>query len=77
MIDKKPQITDFIKSNFKPGTPEENSFFCSTTGFLEILFQIFPSECIDTDDLFDILTSLNYKPVKVDSKKFQWCVIEL
>lgn len=77
MIDKKPQITEFIQENFSPGTLKDNDFTSTTSNFLDTLFQIFPTDCIDTDDLFDILTTLNYKPFRQAERKYCWCFKEV
>jgi hypothetical protein len=43
-----------------------------------------PKGSIDTYDLYDVLTTLNYKPVKQTHKKkktakmsFVWCLVEI
>lgn len=76
MIDKKPQITKFIEENFEPGTLEAKDPEYTTNTFLQNLFSIFPTDCIDADDLFDILICLGYTPFKKDAATFCWCIKE-
>jgi len=76
MIDKTNQITDFIKKHFKPGTIEKHSLKVVNSELLSILFDVFPQNCIDTDDLYDILTKLGYEPQKEKINKFYWCLLE-
>ncbi len=75
MIDKTNDIKQFIKKHYEPATiddaPEELQL--SSYDFLCILFQVFPVDCIDTDDLYNILTSLGYEPQQITPTSFRWC----
>lgn len=84
MIDTKPQVTAFIRENFTPATKENAIYKLSTKELLEMLFKVFPENSIDDYDLFDILTSLNYKPFKISGQsttetdiQFVWCLKEI
>ena len=78
MIDKTIEIKAFLKAHYTPGTIEdtEEELQLSTTGVLNLLFQIFPSGCIDDYDLHVILTRLGYIPQKKSIKEFVWCLKE-
>lgn len=76
MIDKTPQITAFIKKHYVPGTVENNQLKETSSGFLSILFDVFPMDCIDTDDLYNILTGLGYEPQFVKVDELYWCLAE-
>lgn len=81
MIDTTKPITDFIKNNFQPSTPEHASHKLSSEEVLELLFTAFPKESIDTYELYTILTSLGYLPQKDSTTENQlsivWCFVEL
>jgi hypothetical protein len=81
MIDTSQAITQFLRENFTPATLEEATHKLSSEDLLSLLFNVFPEGSIDTYDLYDILTTLNYKPVKQSFKKdktseisFVWCL---
>ncbi|WP_435263421.1 hypothetical protein [Tenacibaculum sp. nBUS_03] len=81
MIDTTKPITDFIKNNFQPSTPENANHKLSSEEVLELLFTSFPKDSIDTYDLYNILTSLGYLPQKDSTDEnglsIVWCFIEL
>jgi hypothetical protein len=87
MIDTKPQVTAFIRSNFKSSTLEHATHKLSSSALLSLLFNVFPKDSIDDYDLFDILTTLGYKPLKQSSTSeaeeetlyisFVWCLEEI
>lgn len=78
MIDKTSEITQFIKKHYAPGsissTPSELQL--SSSEVLLLLFQVFPTGCIDDYDLFEILTTLGFEPQKINSTSFVWCFEE-
>jgi hypothetical protein len=76
MIDKTPQITAFIKKFYLPGTIKEHAIKVTSSELLAILFDVFPRNCIDTDELYDILTALDYEPQKENASEFYWCLRE-
>lgn len=76
MIDKTPQITAFLQKHYQPGTIEANALKVTNEELLAILFKVFPLNCIDTDELFDILVSLGYEPQKASHTEFYWCLQE-
>lgn len=76
MIDKTPQITAFLQKHFKPGTIEKYTLKLVNTEVLSLLFDVFPYNCIDTDDLYNILTTLGYEPQKEKADEFYWCLLE-
>lgn len=75
MIDKTEDIKQFLKENFKPSlvTDTEEELQLSSSEVLQMLFSVFPTDCIDTFDLHNILTSLGYTPQKKGSTTFVWC----
>lgn len=79
MIDKTIEITAFIKKYYTPGTIEdtEPDFQLKLSEVLDLLFQVFPNECIDEYDLHQILTSIGYKPHRKGPKDFVYCLKEL
>lgn len=76
MIDKTQQITAFLKKHYSPGTIEDDGLQETSRGLLSILFDVFPMDCIDTDDLYNILTALGYEPQKVKKDELYWCLKE-
>jgi len=76
MIDKIPQITAFLKKHYTPGTIEKHSLKETSSGLLSILFDVFPMDCIDTDDLYNILSAQGYEPQKAKVDEFYWCLLE-
>ena len=84
MIDTKPKVTAFLRENFTTATPESATHKLSSEELLSMLFNVFPEGSIDTYDLYDILSSLNYKPYKITSQsekketmEFLWCLKEM
>lgn len=79
MIDTKPQVTQFLRENFTSATLENATHKLSSKDLLEMLFNVFPEGSIDDYDLYQILTTLNYKPLKQSVNKeitFVWCMLE-
>jgi hypothetical protein len=76
MIDKTPQITAFLKKHYQPGTIKEHDLKVTSLELLSILFDVFPLNCIDPDDIYDILTNLGYEPQKENIKEYYWCLKE-
>jgi hypothetical protein len=76
MIDKTLEIINFFKQYYSPGNIDNTleDLQLTTSGVLELLFQIFPKDCIDDYDLHSILTQLNYTPQKKGIKEFVWCL---
>ena len=64
MIDATPQITAFIKANFKPSNLENATMKLTTQQLLNLLFNVFPNGSIDDYDLYQILVNLQYTPFK-------------
>ena len=90
MIDFTQPITQFFKANFTPASEDLATHKLSSRQLLEILFNVFPDECIDDYDLNDILMNLGYMPTKLSSSlikddpseiekqsiKIVWCLKE-
>lgn len=64
MLDTTPQITAFLKANFKPSNLIEATHKLTTNQLLELLFNVFPINSIDDYDLYQILISLQYQPFR-------------
>lgn len=79
MIDKTLEITAFLKKHYLPTTIQDSKdeLQLSTSGVLNLLFQIFPSGCIDDYDLHQLLTTLGYEPQKRGVTDFVWCLKEV
>ncbi len=90
MIDTTPQITSFLKANFKPSNLFEATHKLTTKELLDLLFNVFPNDSIDDYDLYQILISLQYQPFKnsieIENKEtlekqtilsLVWCLEEL
>lgn len=82
MINFTSQITDFLRKNFQPSDLENATHKLTTSELLAMLFQVFPNDCIDDYELYDILQNLNYTPLNEKSNsenplKFVWCLFEL
>lgn len=69
MIDKTQEIQRFLRKHFTPGTLEDHTFLKTNHGVLNLLFDVFPEDCIDTYELHEIMTSLYYVPVKKSTEK--------
>ena len=78
MIDKTLEITSFLKKHYSPSNLQETKeeLQLSTSGVLNLLFQIFPTGCIDDYDLHQLLTTLGYEPQKRGVVDFVWCLKE-
>lgn len=78
MLINKEEIKTFIENNYSPGTVEtaNQKLQLTSSSVLHLLFDIFPEGCIDDYDVYEILTSLNYKPQKKSANEFVWCFIE-
>ena len=78
MIDKTIEITAFLKEHYSPSNIQETKeeLQLSTSGILNLLFQIFPSGCIDDYELHQLLTTLGYAPQKRGVVDFVWCLRE-
>ncbi|MFV9552078.1 hypothetical protein [Algibacter sp. PT7-4] len=78
MIDKTLEIKSFIKKHYSPSNLKQakKELQLSTSDVLNLLFQIFPTGCIDDYDLHEILTSLGYEPQKQGVANFVWCLKE-
>lgn len=61
MFDYKDQVTEFLKQNFSPSSPEKSNFDATNDELLEYLFQVFPHGCISDYDLSEILTTLKFQ----------------
>lgn len=68
MINKTAEIKEFLHANFQPGTLDDFTIIRSSSGILTMLFDVFPRDCIDTYDLYEILISLHYAPQKISKK---------
>lgn len=79
MIDKTLEITEFLKKHYLPSNIQESKeeLQLSTSGVLNLLFQIFPVGCIDDYDLHQLLTTLGYEPQKRGITDFVWCLKEV
>lgn len=79
MIDKTLEIASFLKSHYIPGTIKETKkdLQLSTIEVLDLLFQIFPKDCIDDYEMHQLLTNLGYTPQKRGATEFVWCLKEL
>lgn len=69
MIDKTQEIKEFLNKHFEPGTLEDHTFLKNNQGVLNMIFDVFPDECIDSYELHEILSSLGYEPVKKTTTK--------
>lgn len=78
MIDKTPEITAFLKKYYTPGTINDTDEKSQLRNYevLDLLFQVFPSGCIDQYELHQILTTLGYEPQKRGLHDFVWCLKE-
>lgn len=76
MIDKTPQITAFLKKHYTPGTIEKHVLKETSSGLLHVLFDVFPMDCIDTDDLYNILVGLGYDPQMEKPDELYWCLAD-
>ena len=78
MINKTLEITAFLKKHYSPGNIEtvKEDLQLTSEEVLMLLFQVFPSGCIDVYDLHEILTNLGYDPQKKNSTKFVLCLKE-
>ena len=86
MIDKTQEIKEFIQKNFSPGSPDDHTFYKTSSQILSMLFSVFPLDCVDTYDIYEILSSLDYSPVKLENEiklekdikekivGFYWCL---
>ncbi|WP_299012010.1 hypothetical protein [uncultured Polaribacter sp.] len=79
MIDKTLEITAFLKKHYLPTTIQDakDELQLSTSEVLNLLFQIFPTGCIDDYDLHQLLTTLGYEPQKRGVTDFVWCLKEV
>lgn len=90
MIDATPQITQFLKENFKPSNLLDATHKLTTHQLLNLLFNVFPKGSIDDYDLYQILISLQYAPFRntIEIKDLEadeiitelslvWCLEEL
>lgn len=78
MIDKTIDIKEFINKHFSPGAIEDTADegHYTTKALLKSLFKIFPQDCIDDYELYEILISLGYTPQKKSGNEFVWCLNE-
>lgn len=78
MIVKTQEISDFLKEHYSPGTIDttDKKLQLTNNGVLNLLFSVFPEDCIDSYELHEILTNLGYKPQKKTSTDFVWCFVE-
>lgn len=60
MLNYTETITDFIRDNFYPSTPENANVKLNTDQLLGFLFRTFPNECISDYELNDILIELGF-----------------
>ncbi len=79
MIDKTLEIKAFLKGHYCPGSLEDTKpeLQLNTSGVLQLLFQIFPIDCVDDYDLHNLLVQLGYTPRKKGSIEFVWCLKEI
>lgn len=78
MIDRTQEIKRFLEKHYKPCESEnkETSLQKTTGELLYFLFSVFPTNCIDTYDLFEILTQLGHEPQKIGPTEFVWILVE-
>lgn len=78
MIDRTQEIKRFLKRHYSPYIEGGvGSVVYVTTGkLLSHLFTIFPIGCIDTYELFEILTQLGHEPQKIGPIDFAWFLVE-
>ncbi len=90
MLDTTPQITQFLKENFKPSNLLEATHKITTHQLLNLLFNVFPKGSVDDYDLYQILISLQYTPFRntieiknleteeiINELSLVWCLEEL
>ncbi len=68
MIDSKKEISLFVKNNFQPQSSKAAEYLYTSEEFLNLLFNTFPQNCIDSYELYEILCGLGYSPQKIKDK---------
>lgn len=72
------KIKKFLQENFEPATTETADFKFTNGGLLEHLFTVFPKDCINDFELYDILLNIGYniQSYKDEENKSMlvWCL---
>lgn len=78
MIVKTNEIASFLEKHYTPGVLDETKaeLQLSTSEVMNLLFNVFPTDCIDEFEMHEVLTSLGYTPQKKSAVEFVWCFVE-